>query len=46
MAMADGSLHGQEKNLLEGFVEKLSADADAVGAIVDVIGLKNSISTL
>ncbi len=46
IAMADGSLAGAEKRLLENYVEKLQIGADVVSAMVDVIGLKNAVRTI
>lgn len=42
IAMADGGLAGSEKQLLEDYVEAFSVDTDAVGAMVDVISIKNN----
>ena len=46
IAMADGHLAGQEQKLLEGYVEALSPDQSRVEMYVEVIGEKNSVSTL
>ena len=46
IAMADGELAGDEKKLLQRFVEKLMPDEDDISTIVGVIGLKNSIRTI
>lgn len=46
IAMADGQLLGDEQRLLELFVEKLQPDEALVRMIVEVISLKNSVTTL
>lgn len=46
IAMADGVLAGAEKRLLESYVDKLQVSDDIVSAMVDVIGLKNSVRTI
>lgn len=46
LAMADGSLAGAEKNLLETFCERLQPEDDFVEAAVGIIGIKNTLSTL
>ena len=46
IAMADGRLAGQEKKLLEAYMDALSPDQSRVERYVEVIGEKNSVSTL
>ena len=42
IAMADGMLHGKEKDLLEAYVQAFAIDESTVGKIVDVISVKNN----
>lgn len=46
IAMADGHLAGDEQKLLEAYMEALSPDQSRVEMYVEVIGEKNSVSTL
>jgi len=46
IAMADGHLAGQEQKLLEAYMDALSPDQSRVEMYVEVIGEKNSVSTL
>lgn len=46
IAMADGHLDGNEKQLLEAYMEALSPDQSRVEMYVEVIGEKNSVSTI
>ncbi len=46
IAMADGHLAGREQQLLEAYMEALSPDKARVEMYVEVIGEKNSVSTL
>ena len=46
IAMADGHLAGQEQKLLEAYMEVLSPDQSRIETYVEVIGEKNSVSTL
>ena len=41
IAMADGVLDGDEKILLEKYIEKFDIDSSIVESIVDVIAIKN-----
>lgn len=45
IAMADGELAGQERSLLEVYLERLEPDTAAIERMVDVIGIKNSVNT-
>lgn len=42
IAMADGILHGKEKELLEAYVEAFAVNESTVEKIVDVISVKNN----
>lgn len=42
IAMADGILHGKEKELLEAYVEAFAVDESIVEKIVDIISVKNN----
>ncbi len=44
LAMADGVLAGNEKKLLQQYVEKFGISEDAMKPIVDAIALKNDFS--
>jgi hypothetical protein len=46
IAMADGNLAGREQQLLEAYMEALSPDQSRVEKYVEVIGKKNSVSTI
>jgi len=46
IAMPDGNLAGQEQQLLEAYMEALSPDRSRVEMYVEMIGEKNSISTI
>lgn len=46
ISMADGSLAGMEKRMLENFVDRLKPDLEFVKNAIDVIGAKNSITTV
>lgn len=46
IGMADGHLAGDEQKLLEAYMEALSPDQARVEMYVEVIGEKNSVSTL
>ena len=41
IAMADGVLEGDEKNLLEKYIESFDVDIATIESIVDVISIKN-----
>lgn len=45
IAMADGELAGQERALLEAYVDRLQPDSAAIEKMVEVIGIKNSVNT-
>lgn len=42
IAMADGSLHGKEKRLLESYIDAFGLDSSSVEKIVEVIAIKNN----
>ena len=42
IAMADGILHGNEKQLLEAFIEAFEVDITTVEKIIDVVSIKNN----
>ena len=42
IAMADGSLHGNEQQLLEAYIEAFAVDVTIVEKIVEVVSLKNN----
>lgn len=42
IAMADGYLHGSEKELLEAYVDAFSIESSIVETIVEVIAIKNN----
>jgi uncharacterized tellurite resistance protein B-like protein len=46
IAMADGNLAGREQQLLEAYMEALSPDQSRVEMYIEVIGDKNSVSTI
>ncbi|MBP7242145.1 hypothetical protein [Amaricoccus sp.] len=46
IGMADGHLASREQQLLEAYMEALSPDQSRVEAYVEVIGEKNSVSTI
>ena len=46
IAMADGHLAGKEQRLLESYMEALSPDQARVEMYIEVIGDKNSVSTI
>lgn len=46
IAMADGHLDGSEQQLLEAYMEALSPDQSRIEMYVEVIGEKNSVSTI
>lgn len=46
IAMADGHLAGDEQRLLEAYMEALSPDQARVEMYIEVIGDKNSVSTI
>ncbi len=46
IAMADGNLAGREQQLLEAYMEALSPDPSRVEMYIEVIGDKNSVSTI
>lgn len=46
IAMADGNLAGREQQLLDAYMEALSPDQSRVEMYIEVIGDKNSVSTI